>query len=473
MNYIELGFWGITASALVLGIIMGAVRGANRSVLRLVLVLVCAVAAFFLKETVTSLILEIKVGDVTVHQTILNFLAENFGESFAEMGDTVVIMVSVLASVMIFLVMFYLLKILTWAIVYPLCKLFVKKGKKKHAVIGGVVGLVQGVVIALCVCVPLGGLVVQTEKLMVAASDLSEAVATAPSDGYYASADDGLQDPIIVEEASGDDGENSENGSNSKPAGDSSEEGGGFAIPEDVTKMMSGFGDSFIGKFYTKTLKTPFTWIASAKVEVTNTETGKKETKKYTLEGQIDAVVGAVRMMKDFSELKDIDWDNVDFDSDVATQIKGVMDNLQNTKGQLSDESIETINNVAGAMLGQMGLPVEVDASKFDLKEVDFAKEGNLIVDVVDRANKDDFTSEDLKAITKDLSESTLVMPMLESVSSPMNLPEDKKEKIEAAFADPDLNDYDQDVLNTLRNLFGLSNGGGNSPTEPAPEVSE
>lgn len=487
MNYIELGFWGITALALVLGIVLGAVRGTNRSVLRLILVLVSVVAAFFMKDWLTNIILGIKVGDNTLQQTIINAL----GEDFAEMGDTVIIMVKVMASVLVFLAAFYLLKLLTWMIVYPLCKLFVKKGKKKHAIIGAVIGLVQGVVVALCICVPLGGFVAQTNRLMAAASEMQQTVATAPRNEYYANADDGSADittggeessePETGEPTTGSEGGateggateggTTEGGDSTKPDDGNSSKGGGFALPENVTKMMNGFEDSFIGKFYSKTLKTPFNWIASAKVEVTDAD-GKTETKKYTLEGQIDAVVGAIHMIEDFAELKDIDW-NGNFDGDVATQIKTVMDKLNTTKGELSPEAIDTINNAASVLLNNMDLPVKVDASKFDLNTIDFSKEGSLIVDVIDVANKEEFTSADLKAITDDLAQSTLVLPMVESITTPMTLPPDKKQQVEDAFNSAELQECNQDVLNTLRTLFGISSNAGTSTDTPTDTPSD
>jgi len=458
MNYIELGFWGITALALVLGIIMGAVRGTNRSVLRLILVLVSVVAAFFLKDVLTNLILNIKVGENTLQQTIINAL----GEDFAEMGETVIIMVKVMASVLVFLVTFYLLKLLTWMIVYPLCKLFVKKGKKKHAIIGAVIGLVQGAVVALCICIPLGGFVSQTNKLMAAASEMQQqTTATVNTDGFYVASEDDTVIITPIEDATesdggstSDDGAATENNNGENPDG---EQKGGFALPENFTKMMGDFENGFIGKFYSQTLKTPFNWIASAKVEVTDAE-GNKTVKKYTLEGQVDAVVGAIHMMVDMTELKDIDWAG-EFNGDVATSIKNVMDKLDATKGELSPEAIETINNAAGALLGSMDLPVEVDASKFDLNTVNFSKEGELIVNVIDVANKEEFTATDLKTITDDLAESTLVLPMVESITTPMTLDEKRKEQVERAFSDEAVKDCNPEILETLRNLFGLSSG--------------
>lgn len=478
MNYIELAFWGITALALVLGVVMGAVRGTNRSVLRLILVLISVVAAFFMKDWLTNIILGIKIGENSIQQIIINQL----GPKFAEMGDTVIIMVKVLASVVVFLVAFYLLKLLTWLIVYPLCKLFVKKGKKKHAIIGGVIGLVQGVVIALCICIPLGGVVVQSNKLLAAANEYQQTVATVPTGEYYATAEDGAGDITggaestdpSDEPTTGGEGGATEGGETTESGGtsggettnpkddDSSKEG--FALPENVTKMMNDFENSFIGKFYTKTLNKPFNWIASSKVEVTNAD-GKKETKKYTLEGQMEAVVGALHMIEDMSELKNIDW-NADFTGDVATQIKDVMDKLDATKGDLSPEAIETINNVAGVLLESMDLPVEVDASKFDLANVNFSKEGTLIVDIVDVANKEEFTGADLKTITDDVSQSTLVMPMLDSVTNPLTIGQDKKQMVEDAFNSEEVKDCDPDVIASLRKLFGLSETSADTPSD-------
>ncbi len=51
---------------------------------------------------------------------------------------------------------------------FPLLKLVVKKGKKKHALVGGLVGAVQGVAVAFVLCVVLNGLFVNVGSLMAA-----------------------------------------------------------------------------------------------------------------------------------------------------------------------------------------------------------------------------------------------------------------------------------------------------------------
>lgn len=469
MNYIELAIWGITGSALILGIILGAVRGANRSVLRLVLVLICVVAAYFARESLTNLVLEIKVGENTVQDTLINML----GPDFAELGGTVIILVSVLASVLIFILTFYLLKFLTWLIVFPLCKLFVKKGKNKHPVLGGLIGLVQGAVVALCICIPLSGLVAQTHKLMASVGEAQDAFANVESDGNYAYAaeledetDDSDQKQEGDEPEKPDDGDDVDPGYTIEPA-DPDDEGGSF-IPKEYLEMMSKYENSFMGKLYCQKLKKPFTWISTVRVGFVDEETGETTTKKYSLEGQIDAVTGAIRMVKEFAALKNIDWSTMEFTGDIAKQIQDILKNIQSVKNELSQESIDTINKVIGGLVNKVDLPFDVDASGFDIGKVDFAKEGDLIVQVVESANDPNFTSEDLKKLTESLTESTLVMPMLDTIKGTVDLPDGKQEMFQQAFDDLEAEggDYNQEVLDKLRSLFGLSGGSSAQPAE-------
>ena len=464
MNYLELAIWGITGLTLVVGILLGALRGARRATLRLVLVLCCAVGAYFLRGAITDLVLNIQVGDVTVSETLTEFL----GSMAQDLGETVIILATVIASVVVFMVAFYLLKFLSWLILFPLLKLVVKKGKKKHGIVGAVIGLVQGAVVALCICVPLSGLITQTNRIMSAVGELQDAFATAaPSDEYYALAEDETDGDSEGDKwndgdaTEGEEGQQPENQpSGGEGAGGGSEGSGESIIPQEYLEMLQKYDESFIGKFYSQTLKTPFTWISTVNVKVVNEETGETEEKTYTLEGQIDAVVGAVRMAKTFAELRNITWDE-NFDGSVAEQIKAIMDKLAAVNGELSPEARDTINRAANALLNNMGLPVEVDASGFDLNHVDFAKEGELIVDIVEIANKETFTADDLGTIADSLKESTLVMPMLESAADAVPVSKEKQDMIEDAISDyeaqnPDRDESTNEMLETLRNLFGI-----------------
>lgn len=486
-NYIIIAFWSVTALALVLGIVMGAVRGTNRSILRLILVLVSAVAAFFMRNWITDLVLNAQVGETTLQQTILDAL----GSDLQALGDTVIIMIKVMASAVVFFAVFYLLKLITWMIVYPLCKLFVKKGEKKHRVIGGAIGLVQGVVVALCICIPLGGVAVQANKVLVAANTLSQqdsSSASLPGDSYYASSEedkiaitpcaDGTEaDSGVAGDsgATGEPGAPSESGTpdESGTTGETGTPGESGAtgetgtpeennqgetqpsgiLPANVMGMLDRFQNSVIGKFYSQTLKAPFNFIASCKA-TTKGDDGNEVMKTYTLEGQIDAVVGALHMMGDLTDLKGVNWKD-EITGDVATTIKNVMDKLDDTKKDLTPEAIETINEVANSLFGAV-LPIQVNVSNFDLKEVDFSKEGTLIVNVVNVANKDNFSSTDLKEITDNLAESTLVLPIVEGMK-PIDLSSDRKEQVERAFNSETVQGCNEEVLETLRKLFKLT----------------
>ena len=138
---------------LVIGMLFGMLRGSRRAALRLVLVLLCVVAAFCLRGVVTNAVLSMPVDGQTLEQAIISQLPEDA----AQLGDNLMPIVRLLVTVVLFLTLFFVIKFISWVIIYPLCKLFVKKARikkdgtrgKKHALIGGVIGLVQGAALAV------------------------------------------------------------------------------------------------------------------------------------------------------------------------------------------------------------------------------------------------------------------------------------------------------------------------------------
>ena len=474
MNYIGTGFWGITVLALVLGIAFGAMRGARRSVLRLVLVLACVVGAYFLREPVTNFILNYEVKGTTIRDTILGILPE----SFAGLGDTVIILVSVLASVFVFIATFYALKFLTWLILFPIGKIFVKKGKKKRPLIGMLVGLVQGAIVALCVCVPLGGLMVQTNKLVVAAGSVMESFASMPADDYYALAEDdesvsdgdeatqpddkedGGETPTDPSEG----GESGETPAEPSEGGEESKGGLGSLIPKNISDMMGKLDKDFLGKFYTKTLKKPFAMISTVRIQI-----GESKAKEYSLEGQVNAIVGAVQLVQDFAELRKVQWDG-EFDGDFAQQIRDIFAQIEKTKNSLSKESLDTISSAAGALLNQIDMPIELDISEIDLSQINFEEEGDLIVKIVDMANGEEFSAEDMKEIAQDLTNSNLVSQVLEHTSADIELSETNKQMLGDAFDEIEGEEgYNQEMLEKLRDILGIpkKSAGSESPVVP------
>ncbi len=153
----------ITAVSLVIGFLLGFLRGFKRSVLRAVLVVVSLVLAVALRGTVTQIIMGLEIDGQTLQQTLVSSFGD--GSLPASLQDLVVVLVEIMIGVVAFFAVFALLVFITWLIVFPICKIFVKKGIRRRRLLGAVVGLLQGFVVAFAFCAPITGLVSQVDKV--------------------------------------------------------------------------------------------------------------------------------------------------------------------------------------------------------------------------------------------------------------------------------------------------------------------
>lgn len=430
MNYVELGIWVITGIALVFSIIMGLVRGSRRATLRLVLILLCAVVTFLLKDYVTNMILNTTVTESGVQMTLQEYVLSILPEEMAELGESVVIpLVKVIVGVVVFVVLFWALKLVSWMILYPICKLFVKKGEKKHAGFGGLIGLVQGVAIALCFCVPLSGLVVQVNRVI----PMMDQLGSAETMSVEASEGEGSSDGAI--------------------------------ISEDVQQMLVDFEQGPIGSFYGKTCAPLFDFICSVKIEA---EDGTN--RNVTLSGQIDALQAMLDIVKEFNEaseqLSELNFSDLSSLSD----LKQTFEKLDDITGDLSDEAKSTINSVVSAAIDMISAPEDAEDSvkelveemkdvlkETDFTEIKFSKELDIIEDLADTLEKGtDITSEDISATINSVSESALLIPVLESMDTTLELEDATKAHLEEVFADLPA-DTNQETVDLLKKLLGLT----------------
>ena len=164
MGYITMAITAITLAALVFGFLFGLMRGLNRSILRLVLVVASAVIAIFARGYLVDIVMEVETGNGTIEQMLIASLSE--GNALpASLQSLVLALVEIIAGLFVFYLIFLVLQFLTWAIVFPIFKIFVPKGARRRRLIGGVIGIVQGVVIAFVTCSPLTGIVTQVDKI--------------------------------------------------------------------------------------------------------------------------------------------------------------------------------------------------------------------------------------------------------------------------------------------------------------------
>lgn len=156
---------GFTAAAIIFGMLFGFMRGRNRAFLRLVLVILCVVLSVVLKDTFVSAAMDFDIGGTTINEIINEELMSGEEKLPAQLQDLVYTLMEIIVGLVGFFLMFIVFRIVSWMIIFPIAKIFVRKGKKKGVLFGGFIGAIQGVVIALVICAPVSGIMTQVNKL--------------------------------------------------------------------------------------------------------------------------------------------------------------------------------------------------------------------------------------------------------------------------------------------------------------------
>lgn len=155
---------GFTIACVVLGFLLGMLRGRNRSILRFVIVLGCAVGAFFLKDVLIETAMSLEIEGQTLKDTLVATMSET-AELPEYLSQLIVSLVEVIVGLVCFLVLFFALQFFSWIILFPILKIFVRREGKKKILFGGIVGVLQGVIVAFVICSPLTGAIVQVDKM--------------------------------------------------------------------------------------------------------------------------------------------------------------------------------------------------------------------------------------------------------------------------------------------------------------------
>jgi len=153
----------LTAVFLVLGFLLGFLRGFNRSVLRALLVIASLVLAFAFRGVVTNILMGLDIGGQTLKDSLVSAFSD--GSLPASLQNLVMVLAEIMIGIVAFLAVFLVLCFITWLIVFPILKIFVRKGVHKRRILGAVVGVLQGFVMAFAFCAPVTGLVVQVDKI--------------------------------------------------------------------------------------------------------------------------------------------------------------------------------------------------------------------------------------------------------------------------------------------------------------------
>ena len=185
MGYVSLAFIALTAIALVFGTLFGMARGRNRAIMRLIQIVICAVLAIALRGVVVDALMGVQIEGETLGQTLLSAFNEGEVALPASMQHLIFAFIEIFVGLISYFVLFFALRLVTRIIIYPICKIWVKKGPRytvdrkkptrkgettktkinKRKWWGALVGLIQGVLVAFFVLTPLTGLVVQVNKI--------------------------------------------------------------------------------------------------------------------------------------------------------------------------------------------------------------------------------------------------------------------------------------------------------------------
>lgn len=410
MDKLSLIFLGVTAFILIISVIMGMVRGTARSIVRLVLVAASGVVAYLFFRKAAELVLSINVQGMPLDEFMFSKLPEEM--DFAK--ENAMPLIKLIIGVICYFLIFGAVQFLSWIIIFPIIKIFVKKSKKvgkASTLVGGGVGAVQAVFLVFALIMPFMGFLGSVNQLTKIPKDASDT-------------------PIL-----------------------------------DVSEYVDydEYESSALGKFVIKINGKYYASIATVGV---NGET-------YTLSGQIEAIQSTARLafkvsetisniQNSLNEAGDIDVSE-GLSSGTVKQVKNLFNDLGNMQSDMSDEAKKSTNKIikdAAASLGE-SYGMELDLSNVDVMDTDFDKESKVLDDIYNYQDSKNIDEMDIDEVVKDLSESTLILPVLDNSGVTVSTDEAQKAKVESAIAKLESDgNTDEKTINQIKKLFGLNAGG-------------
>ncbi|MCH5156779.1 MAG: CvpA family protein [Clostridiales bacterium] len=446
MNYIVYAMVAFTALPVVFGLLLGLLRGSRRALLRLVLIMLSVIVAFALCGVVANAVMTVEVPIDGENTSLQDYIKQLITSQLPEsMADFAIPLSQSLIKVIMFLLLFFVMLLLTWAIAYPLCKLFVKKGAKPRRLIGLAIGAVQGIVVALVVCIVFTGLFVQADKVtnaMVNLNDtLGEVTSSAKaSEGYPVEYDDEID--YDEDEGYTNPDDNGQKGS----FGELIEE-----VLGDYVTMLDEYVQSPICKMYSSLGAKPFEWVSSVKVD---------DKQVINLSSQIDVICNVLtdvgKLVKEFNGLQNFDFSalleegNVDDLQDLFDRIGAVMN-------ELSSDTKAVIDDLVASLAGNIG----IDLGDVKLTEIDFHQEGQIVADLYAYTQKDELTVEDADEIVEKLAESDIVLGVMKNqdIGVASKLSEEQLDAVSAKIDQMEQGDtLTPEKIDALRKIFGLNN---------------
>lgn len=390
----------LLAVFLFFGLLFGMHRGVKRSILRTVLILLCAVAAFFLRSYAMDALWQLNMDG----QTMEEMLRSSFPEEMAGIADQLLPVINALLGLVLYLLIFIVLRFVSWLIVFPICKIFVKKDKSRAVRrLGGMVaGLISGAVVCYLLVMPLIGLTDTVLKLASIEIDGQSVTDSLPPE---------VSDVVDLKTL------------HEEPI---------FEIYQTV------------GAFYYDLL--------------TTTET--KDGKTVKLNTQMDAVVTGASIVGEVMKITDVNIDG-ELTTENVGDIQEALRNIEKIKKDASPETVDAITEMITS-LAESVIPEEerenfpIDLENFDLAAVDFANEADLIGDILTLRDETP-TQETIDSTVKHLAKSDIIFPILTSQGEGgISLAEEDKAKVEEAIGKLTPEDADADTVAKLKEFFSI-----------------
>lgn len=330
----------IAGVAVLFGFLLGLKRGFDKSLIRIILVAVALVVAWLLREQITNWIMNITVSSgKTVAQTI----TEAIPADYANFADMILPIVKMITCVAVFIASFIILQFATWLIGLIVGVFFRRTNAR---LLGGVIGLVQGALVAFAIIIPLNGAILSTEKLT--------------------SLEINGEQPLNVQEY------------------------------VDFTE----YKESQVCKFVSKIGDGIYAQLASVKVE-----SGERKN----LDDQIDAFVAGVKIAEQAQKFNEIDTSN-GLDENNVAQIKQILADIDEIKGQLTPEQKSALNEMVAAASDALGLTDSI--ADIDITEVDFTSEGAILDKALAYQNGEILDAEAAQELVNSLAESKFILPL-------------------------------------------------------------
>ena len=462
MNILVLVILLFTAACLLFGALFGMIRGRNRSILRLVLVIGCGVAALLLKDMIAGIILDTEMG-----KEITSGITEGLGEIEA-LSSILAAFVRIMLGFVVYLLLFFVLQFVSWMILYPICKIFVKKdglrkakkeaalnpqenqgkvkikGKKKRG-IGSLIGLGQGLVVAFFICAPLTGFIFQAYDVLLPVKDL------------MASLDDAEESAFVEEEL---ESVSQYNATIESPVVDnySSDIGGSSSSSSDDTEALNKIIDllgGFVESAPAKIFNSVGGWYAD--IVTTDKETG------ISLENITEVMKTTTTVATEITNFMDIlsgfDGDNGP-DADDMRKIGNSLVKIGNAIDAMSEDGTKIMNDLLGGVKdlisdtadGDDAQKIEDLFNEIKVADLKLAPAGNAIVALADYAEDKIMTQDKANKIINGIAQNRFVIDLVGETEL-----EDMSDSADRVFFENAIAQQSPDIQHDLKVMFGLA----------------